>query len=195
MVVVSACSNFTSIPLVINCFRHGKPFHGLVFLFSMMCSFLYHLGEIYNHVFYLKYHEWHRLDNVFAIASFALYALYITGNSEEQELNYLALMVAVLAQEKDPWNISYTVWPIVAFFIIGILVNLVKRKGLPKYNWRAANRGTLFLLIGLVFFVFGLDEETDYLRINHGLWHAFLGVSSWYNFHSINGFSYRAVRS
>ena len=41
------------------------------------------------------------------------------------------------------------------------------------------------LAIGLLFFTKGLDEHTDYLRLNHGLWHLFLGWSSWYNYHSI----------
>jgi predicted membrane channel-forming protein YqfA (hemolysin III family) len=195
MVVVSACSNFTSLPLVVNCFRHGKKFEGLVFFCSMMSSFLYHLGEIYNHVFYLKYHEWHRLDNVFAIASFGLYALYMTGNSDEAFLTYLTLIVAILAQEKDPWNIKYTVWPIVIFFVLGLAVNIIKCKGIPRYNIWAVKRGTFYLLVGIFFFSRGLDEETDYLRVNHGLWHAFLGISSWYNFHSIKLPDYRAVRS
>lgn len=193
MVVVSAGSNFTSLPLVWNCWKHNKIFEGLVFLCSMLSSFLYHLGEIYNHVFYLKYHEWHRLDNVFAIASFGLYALYITSNSEEALLTYLTLIVAILAQEKDPWNLRYTVGPIVGFFLLGVAVNLIKRKGLPKYNGWAVKRGTFYLCIGLFFFSRGLDEEADYLRINHGLWHAFLGIASWYNFHSIRLPAYRSV--
>jgi hypothetical protein len=158
MVVLSAGSNFSSLPLVINCFRHGKLFEGLVFFCSMMSSFFYHLGEIYNHVYYLKYHEWHRLDNVFAIASFGLYALYITGNSDEELLTYLTVIIAILAQEKDPWNLSYTVWPIVIFFVIGLAVNIVKRKGIPKFNVWAIKRGTIYMALGLFFFCRGLDE-------------------------------------
>jgi hypothetical protein len=81
----------------------------------------------------------------------------MTGNGDEPLLAYLTLFVAIFAQEKDPWNLAYTVTPIVAFFVIGLANNIIKGKGIPNYNTDAIKRGTLFMLIGIFFFSRGLD--------------------------------------
>jgi predicted membrane channel-forming protein YqfA (hemolysin III family) len=39
--------------------------------------------------------------------------------------------------------------------------------------------GGVFAVIGFYFFVTGLDENNDYLRINHGMWHLTAGVFVW----------------
>ncbi len=38
----------------------------------------------------------------------------------------------------------------------------------------------VILVIAGQFFISGLSEHEDYLRINHGLWHAFAGVAHYY---------------
>lgn len=107
---------------------------------------------------------------------------------------YGTLMVAILAQEKDPWNIHYTVGPILGFFGIGVVSNILLGLGLPRYDYGMMKRGMGFLAVGIFFFVKGLDEETDYLRIHHGLWHAFLGIASYYNFHSLRIHDYNTIK-
>ena len=34
------------------------------------------------------------------------------------------------------------------------------------------------MFIGIIFFSRALDEFKDYLRINHGIWHLLIGLSS-----------------
>lgn len=97
------------------------------------------------------------MDNVFAISSFGVYAMYITGNLKQMTLMYSTLIVAILAQEKDPWNLSYTILPIVGFFVVGVANNLYRGLGLPKYNYGMVLRGAGFLLVGIFFFERGLD--------------------------------------
>jgi predicted membrane channel-forming protein YqfA (hemolysin III family) len=56
-------------------------------------------------------------------------------------------------------------------------------KRIPSFNhnvWYGLTLGT----IALVFFVRGLDEDNDYLRINHGLWHFFVGLAIYFVYHS-----------
>ena len=36
------------------------------------------------------------------------------------------------------------------------------------------------MCISLIFFYKGLDDLNDYLRIWHGLWHVFIGLTSFY---------------
>jgi predicted membrane channel-forming protein YqfA (hemolysin III family) len=40
--------------------------------------------------------------------------------------------------------------------------------------------GTLFLCVGLFFFVDGLDDDNDYLRLSHGIWHLSASVFGYY---------------
>jgi len=41
-------------------------------------------------------------------------------------------------------------------------------------------RGTLILGGAFVCFYFGLDENWDYLRLFHGMWHMLVGIHSFY---------------
>jgi hypothetical protein len=43
----------------------------------------------------------------------------------ETSLNYAAFMVAILAQEADPWNINYTIVPILSWTAIFIGIKIV----------------------------------------------------------------------
>ena len=98
MTIIAACSNFMSIPLVYVCFKRGHKFVGLMCLFSMLTSFLYHLCEIYDCKIFLDFSAWHRLDNVFAVTCMSLYLLYLTGNIYHYNMIYSTLLVAILAQ-------------------------------------------------------------------------------------------------
>jgi predicted membrane channel-forming protein YqfA (hemolysin III family) len=125
------------------------------------------------------------LDNIFAVSSIGLYFLYITGNIHNNTLLYISFMIAILAQEKDPWNINYTIGPIIIIALLGICANIYYGIGIPKFRRDYVLKGNLFLIIGSYFFVKGLDEHTDYLRLYHGIWHVFLGISSYYNMNSV----------
>jgi predicted membrane channel-forming protein YqfA (hemolysin III family) len=38
-------------------------------------------------------------------------------------------------------------------------------------------RGACFIVVAFFFFARGLDEDNDYLRLNHGLWHVFSSIA------------------
>jgi hypothetical protein len=40
--------------------------------------------------------------------------------------------------------------------------------------------GLNLLIPAIYFFIKGLDDENDYLRINHGMWHLFIGIAFFY---------------
>ncbi len=52
--------------------------------------------------------QWHRLDNVFAIAGIGVYVLHLLGNGHARRFVYATVFVSVITQEKDPWNVWYT---------------------------------------------------------------------------------------
>lgn len=185
MTIIAAFSNFTSIPLVMRCYQRNWQFVGLMCFCSAFTSFMYHFCEIYNCEIFLSFSAWHRLDNVFAVTSMSLYMLYLTGNITNDNLVYSTLLVAILAQEKDPWNLKYTVIPIVMYAVIGIIANIHWKLGVPEFRYDKLLKGSGLLFIGGIFFVKGLDEHTDYLRFHHGVWHFFLGIASYYNLDSV----------
>ena len=51
---------------------------------------------------------------------------------------------------------------------------------LPKYNSKMIFLGVLGISLAIFSFWKALDEFSDYLRIWHGLWHVFIGVSTFY---------------
>ena len=53
-------------------------------------------------------------------------------------------------------------------------------RGSGRINKYYLKRGVLLLVAGVVCFVRGLDDETDYLRVWHGLWHCFVGLASFF---------------
>ena len=40
----------------------------------------------------------------------------------------------------------------------------------------------VFLTIGVLFYLDGLDDANDYLRFSHGMWHLSVSVFGWYVF-------------
>jgi predicted membrane channel-forming protein YqfA (hemolysin III family) len=91
----------------------------------------------------------------------------------------LALTMSIICQERDPWNITYTLIPIVIFFTVYLLNRIFRRKG-TKFNRKMLRKGLFFYFCAMPFFYFALDEYTDYLRIAHGVWHLVVSVGAFY---------------
>lgn len=93
---------------------------------------------------------------------------------------WVLLAVTVVCQEKGPWVEFYTFLPIVLGWAVGLVRLLVctPREFRPLYSVRTLVAGVVLLLCGLLCFVRGLDDGSDYLRMWHGMWHLFgsLGV-------------------
>ena len=43
----------------------------------------------------------------------------------------------------------------------------------------------IFLTIGTLFYFDGLDDENDYLRFSHGMWHLSVAVFGWFAFEGV----------
>lgn len=70
--------------------------------------------------------------------------------------------------------------PIFLYLIVAIFI-IVKRQRKPNLNYKMFVKGTSIMCIAFFFFKLGLDDNNDYLRIYHGMWHLTVGFASFYN--------------
>ena len=178
MGTIVVVTNAAAIPIVrVLLRRTDVQFEGLVAMMSALTSFMYHTCEVSNQEIYLTELEWHRLDNVFVIAGICIFILHMTGNSHSRVLVYLALVVSILFQERYPWDLRFTIAPIVLFSLVACINRLLHWHQVKVvYNWPYCLKTGGLLAVGSYFFIKGLDEYDDYLRFNHGMWHLFSGA-------------------
>lgn len=185
MVIITAISNFSFVPALILLIKRKNYFPSFMGLFTMITSFTYHFMEsvALRKIFNMDEYQWHRLDNIGAICCFISLCIYMMDNRNSELdtiLNFVGLLITLFCQESDPWNIWYTVIPILAFFGL-IFAHSYRRGRFPKYpNRKMFKNGLISMFIGFFCFYFGLDEFQDYLRFAHGCWHFMVGVSSFY---------------
>ncbi|ETO23502.1 hypothetical protein RFI_13680 [Reticulomyxa filosa] len=162
-----------------------------------MVSVCYHVAEALpnQRLFGLHEGEWHKLDNIAAISCCNVLFIYLC-NLSSPHVRYLwgliQLGIVVVLQTHSPWDLLFTLVPI--FF--HLLVFLVKYFFFEKYlyksvrptKWNVNNvKSSFFWLVpAIICFCKGLDDEHDYLRLWHGAWHAFLGISSYYQWGMID---------
>ncbi len=103
-------------------------------------------------------------------------------------------------QERAPWNINYTIVPIAIpiAILLGKMMYLARGSNHSVFDvlhwytrksphWlfnKHFNIGMFFMTVAMFFFVRGLDDENDYLRYNHGLWHLFVGFAFYFLFNA-----------
>ena len=184
MVLITGISNFAFTPALILLIRKKYYFPAFLGLFTEITSFMYHFMESIALKKFLNMDEyqWHKLDNIGSITCFMSLTVFLMDNKNAELdaiLNLIALVVNLILQESDPWNLMNTVLPILIYVIlIGILS--WKRKRKPSYNKKMHVYGTIGILPAFFCFYYGLNEFQDYLRFFHGCWHFFVGVSSFY---------------
>lgn len=121
------------------------------------------------------------MDNVFAIAGVCIYILHLSGNGHSRKLVYSTMMVSILTQEKDPWNVRYTFGPMILYTVLSICARFwYKNKVIVTYSFKRLIASLTCLAIGGWFFIHGLVEKNDYLRFNHGMWHVMAGFTFFY---------------
>jgi Protein of unknown function (DUF3522). len=183
MMLITGITNAFTIPVILLMYRKNIIHRAFFGFFTGFTSFMYHTLESLdiNRVF-LDEGQWHRLDNVGSIICFCSLFVFLMDNRDDildLKLEYIAVFISLVAQEKDPWNINYTVIPIMCYVLMFIGV-LLWRKRKPKYNMRMLKKGVIYLSFAIPCFVFALNEHSDYLRFFHGLWHLFIGMGSFY---------------
>ncbi|KYQ89287.1 hypothetical protein DLAC_09947 [Tieghemostelium lacteum] len=187
---IAFATNLSCIPLGYLCIKRGSAYEAVVGVACAIASMMYHIGEVFEDKVWfgltgLTEGQWHRLDNVFTILVFQCLMFFLMDIQNYQWLEFLRwtfLVFTLYCQEKAPWEVFYTILPIGASFFLMILQHLYKRK-VPEWVYnREFHYGLGLLAIAAVFFVRGLDDDNDYLRINHGIWHFFVGFAFYYIF-------------
>lgn len=187
VLLTTVVSHLTIVPALRLMFRRHWYFEAFMGAFCMMTSLLYHLSECVGNHFFLSELQWHRLDNVGAIGSFgALFGYLADVNPHGATdglhvflrplMQYGALAIALITQEKDPWNEAYTFGPIL-FFALWPLASHLAQGRRPRYRWAVLGKGLGLLFVGIFFFVLGLDDANDPCRIYHGMWHLCTGFA------------------
>jgi hypothetical protein len=182
MAIITGASNFASIPALFLMIRLNRQFEFSLGVFTMLTSFLYHVGESLDAVIYMTQGKWHVLDNIGSICCInsLLISLMNTYKDKDSQtkLNYFSLFFVMILQAADPWELFNTVFPIIIYTVI-VLFDFVKN-GIPNYNNSVVKKGVAILMVAIAMFVKGLDEHSDYLRIYHSLWHITIGFSTFY---------------
>lgn len=163
-------------------FKTRRYFQGHIGYFTLFTSFMYHALESIDGSLFLGSGEWHRLDNIGAITGFMMLFVNLIDPHDwtlNINLNMVCLFVAIVTQEKDPWNLYYTLVPICSSVVVFLIATRYRKKK-PVYNKDMMGKGIFWILVAAVNFGLGLDEYKDYLRFFHGLWHLCVGMSSFY---------------
>jgi len=188
-VVITVVSNASAIPALTVLWRDQQIFPFFVGCFTLLCSVMYHLCDslqIYGaDGIWLGEGAWHRLDNVGSIMIFAVFFVYLMDFEDpryEALVQYFSFGIVILLQEKAPWNIWFTVAPIVAIALLWIAKRLVADGHFAKISHvELLRRGVAWQALGALCFVRALDDKNDPLRIFHGGWHLFSGIAAFYN--------------
>ncbi|KAL0479794.1 hypothetical protein AKO1_007410 [Acrasis kona] len=209
-------TNLTAVPPLIGIIRKGAYVEGIIGFMSLVTSIFYHVCDSTGiEVWNMNAGNWHRLDNVFVIlvaqeiAYFLTFALKIEHTAtrslpldtpshsnyqqhfaHEQRVvvlfRWLGLTFCLVCQERAPWNVVFTILPIIITgFLAFLRMKLFVRYDLrPEFDPRSIKIGLVFAFIAIFFFVLGLDDKHDYLRAKHGVWHAMLGFALYFLFNS-----------
>ncbi len=187
MLLVTGVTNFGGIPVTIYLYKSKKIFESYITAFTVLTSFMYHaLDSLDCPRFFLTEQQWHILDNIGSISSFMIVFIHLMDNRNAHvdfQLYLGAFTIALLAQFRAPWNILYTVVPIGLAVTLMVGSVLIKRKT-PKLNFKALFKALVLVLIAILCFSKGLDEDKDYLRIFHGLWHLNIFLACYYIWHA-----------
>jgi hypothetical protein len=202
-VLVTAITNLIPIPLLFRkkvLLKRHLIFEACLTAFTLLCSFAYHFCDSMDfddwashstltYGLYIGEGKWHRLDNIGAILCFVVLLVHWTNyqNNSYAKLNkFIALFIVICCQEKDPWNMQYTIAPIVLQLIIMLLKwTYFDNWKTPTFNMYFVKRSIIWQSLAFLCFYKGLNEDTDPYRLFHGLWHMLAGIASVYHWQAI----------
>jgi len=198
-------THLTVIPNAIISYTYGRFGLLSIGLATVFTSFFYHICDVMaTQAYYaqrLPHHsrirllgltagQWHRLDNIFTILSFQYLILRIMRIKSARVFNFWQMIlfsISIFCQEVGPWKIEFTIIPIIipatALFIQWVFGSFA-----PTVPSAAENQGkkrtstyvafaSICLIPAIYCFVKGLDDENDWIRIHHSLWHVFLNLT------------------
>ncbi|RNF21422.1 uncharacterized protein Tco025E_03472 [Trypanosoma conorhini] len=175
-------SHLPMIPTAYLFWKRRYVYEMCIATFGLASSLLYHTCQSFDATMFLDELGWHRLDNIAVLAGMGMWFVFICTFKNpvvERSAKYFTLLASVLIEEKDPWNVAYTVAPIVLFACIPLAVFLYSRR-LPAVEYRHLVTAAVFMGFAVPFFIAGLDDAEDPCRIYHGLWHLLGGIASYF---------------
>lgn len=181
--IVTIFSHLTMIPTICLFFKKKLLFEFCMAVFGLSSSLLYHMCQCIHHSFFLSSTHWHRLDNVTGIAITGLLSVhfcFIRNAFLETSLKYLVFVVSMIFQEENPWDIRFTVAPVLLYSLLPATQLLIIRRQIPPIDKRNLFFGALLTSIAVFFFVLGLNDAGDPYRLYHGTWHLAIGASSYF---------------
>ena len=185
VVFIAGLTNISIIPALRHISKHNSNLHVFIGCFTVLTSTCYHIAEAMHgqRLFYLNEGNWHRLDNIGSIASFNLLGIYLLDIGVDYPqvrafLEFFQLGLVMILQEWKPWDVRFTIYPIILFNAPWLIKYIILRK---PCRWRMDKFKLALLSITPAVFCFymGLDDRHDYLRIWHGMWHCLVGISSY----------------
>jgi predicted membrane channel-forming protein YqfA (hemolysin III family) len=186
--LTTVVTNLPAIPLIYRCYKENDFAYAVCGFMSILTSLMYHICDTLkihdkNTLFFMNAGQWHRLDNVFIIIVLNVILADLVLQLSHRHGDFYRWIVVALTlwfQEKGPWQIENTILPIVIPFGCCIVVRLTTTKFRPTYVMKNLYIGLACVVVGVFFFVRGLDDDNDWIRINHGLWHAFVAVALYF---------------
>ena len=184
MAITTSISNISTVPGLYLMKYQGRIYSYYFSYFGIFVSFMYHLCESLDIVIFIPQLQWHELDNIAAIYCMNNLLLTFTKFGFDinyiEKMNYLSTFLILVFQKKGPWELINTIMPVL-ICLVYVVYHLLKN-GMPKYYKNTLTRGLVFFAIALIFFVRGLDDLNDYIRMYHSLWHIFVGIAFYYLF-------------
>ncbi|CAE8637896.1 unnamed protein product, partial [Polarella glacialis] len=188
--VWTGATNLAMLPACYLSSKHGFQYEAVIGLFTVFTSSAYHVCESLD-VNLLGFNEgrWHHMDNIFAIASLMGQIINFAQAPPKSALREIqttcSVSLCIILQLMSPWDVNYTIIPLVAAFVWMILVLLFQRR-LPRLDYSAFRIFLLFIAGAALCFVKGLDERKDWLRLWHGGWHLCIGAVCYFSVKSVN---------
>mmetsp|Transcript_13043 Transcript_13043/g.45590 ORF Transcript_13043/g.45590 Transcript_13043/m.45590 type:complete len:221 (-) Transcript_13043:15-677(-) len=182
-------TNLCMYPLAKLCYDTGAFAQFWTGCFAFATSLTYHYlntvggGE---RVWGMDELTWHQLDNIFSIVCMQLMCVFLMQNEDAKWdlcLSWLYSHTTTIVQIKAPWEERWSFGPVLLAIAV-LLAKCAYLRRWPVLDRSDARVGLVILAAALWFFVRGLDDATDYLRINHGMWHACIAAGNFYLFRS-----------
>ncbi|KNC46015.1 uncharacterized protein AMSG_00133 [Thecamonas trahens ATCC 50062] len=184
-VVASVLTNAAGLPMVVYLIVRAQSAWAWILVWTAITSGLYHCADTVQAVLFgLSPGQWHRLDNVFAISAFqVLFTLLLFPRrmrvARRDAWTWGLFCWTLVCQEAGPWDITFTILPLATHLIAALVVCFVLTPAAarPQFHPPTLRLGIALVLIAFFFFSRGLDEDNDWIRLNHGLWHVFISLA------------------
>ncbi|KAK7198950.1 hypothetical protein NESM_000862200 [Novymonas esmeraldas] len=179
--ITTVLSHLTMLPTPYLLYKRHYIFEFCCAVFGLLASLMYHSAESFGTSIFLTELEWHRLDNVGIIAMMGLWYVYLCCFQSpvvDMSCKCFCVFFTLVAQQKHPWDVRFTVAPILLFSLFPVVKHCLVDRRVPPLHLRHLGWGVFFVAFAVPCFVLGLNDHADPYRVYHGAWHFFGGLSS-----------------